>query len=329
MRAIVLYPIICMFLVGTASAKPGFNEAKSAKVPLAVQNAEASILKIVFPYYLTLSQKDAASFLTATHLKEDGRKDIEECLASSAKFCSFRIVQVEGTAFVDRRSVDSLWTNCHLIDGWIRYQKYKALQTGTDFSARLRSEKLWVTLVDSDGQLVAENVPYDLEVVHAINGEGPELSGCTMTDDAIRIKGADLGRPGLKWGRLAEGQATYAGGFPHQTTDRVTIEVGDSDGQQFYWTQGYHLSAQQFNAKLESRGLEANHYNLIVHDIYGVILSNDGAEGMSGGPILNDAGEVIGIFKGLLPDPAKYPVPLATLGISTMGMIYLEARSGY
>lgn len=320
----------------TVSAKPGFTSITDShfdpQIPTAVQNARHSIFKIVFPLYMTLKTPEAEGFLTATHLKDEGRRTIQECVSRKTALCVFPIVTIEGSAFRDR-SHDSIWTNCHLIDGWIRFQKQAARWSGSDLPSRLQSQALSAKVFDSTGTLLENNLALYVEAVHADSGMEPESGGCNMFDDAVRLRGFQTDRPVLPWAPYRpagsfEPESTYVGGFPRSTSSRQPLGASDSDGSQFYWTQGGLLSVQDIEQILASEKKDPQSYAMIVRGAYTVILSNDGAEGMSGGPILNKDGEILGIFKGLLPGPAGRAWPLATVGISTGGLRYLEIRSG-
>ncbi len=110
--------LIVMGLSGHAES--GFQPAGEISLPPAVRAAESSILKIYFPYYMILKRTEAHGLLTATNLTDAGRREIADCVASNLELCAIPIIQVEGTAFRDRRNENALWTNCHLVDPWLR-----------------------------------------------------------------------------------------------------------------------------------------------------------------------------------------------------------------
>lgn len=323
---------ILILVVGAcvARAEPGFLPAGDAGVPAPVRAAEASILKVDFPYYLTVKRAEAPALLGAVHLTDAGRREIADCVASTLEDCSIPLLYMEGTAFRDRRHENALWTNCHLVDAWVRHQKYRALLEGASFRERVRAAKLRARVYDSRGTLLLDEAEFAVEVGHFTEGQGPRSAGCVLADDAVRIRGPVIDRPALAWatGKAASGDATYIGGYPRRTDARAALGVRDADGASFAWTRGRLLGAADFDRVIADAGLSPGSYGLARAGAYTLMMSNDGAEGMSGGPILNAAGEVLGIFRGLLPGPQGRAWPLATVGIESGGLRYLEIRSG-
>ena len=58
---------------------------------------------------------------------------------------------------------------------------------------------------------------------------------------------------------------------------------------------------------------------------YGEALLSDSIEGMSGGPVLNREGELVGIYKGLLPFSKEVrDMPLASIFLSVIELSFVE-----
>ncbi|MBX3018094.1 MAG: trypsin-like peptidase domain-containing protein [Bdellovibrionaceae bacterium] len=325
-----MWGFLVLFLTVPAFALPGFQPAGGEAVPEPVRRAEASILKIYFPYYLTVKRAEAPALLTATLLTAAGRQEIADCVNSKLEDCSIPLSFVEGTAFRDRRKEDALWTNCHLVDAWVRHQKYRAQIEGVNFRERLKTSTIRARVYDHRGTLLVDEADFRMEVAHVTEGDGPRSAGCVLADDAVRLLGPRVDRPALPWAKTPAqpGEATYIAGYPRQTDSRASMGAADSDGASFRWTLGALMGNAEFNQVLKAENLPPEKYSFARAGIYSLFMSNDGAEGMSGGPVLNAQGEVLGIFRGILPGPITRAWPLATVGIQTDGLRYLEIRSG-
>lgn len=317
-------------ITSRAFAVPGFQADGDPVIPPAVAAANVSILKITTPYYIPLKRTDVPAFRSAKNLTADGHRELDECETSGLDECMIPILSMEGTAFVDRKHPDAVWTNCHLVDAWVRYQKYRSLRDHDGFRERIRDLRIPVRVQDHAGTLLEERAEFHIEISHLHDGTGLRDSGCNLSDDAVRLRGPRIDRPALRWApsEAAPGEATFIGGYPRATTERAAIRARDSDGQHFAWTAGRVFGPTDFEQELIAAGLSPEAYALARAGIYSLLLSNDGAEGMSGGPILNARGEVLGIFRGILPGPDARGWPIATVGISTGGLRFLEIYNG-
>ena len=82
----------------------------------------SSVFRLEMPAYLTLEISQAQEFLKAENIKANGIHAIHNCMKAGLKSCTFPMMTLQATGFLDVTGT-GLWTNCHVIDSWIRYQK--------------------------------------------------------------------------------------------------------------------------------------------------------------------------------------------------------------
>jgi hypothetical protein len=123
---ISIYLMLMTFFCSSLMAESGFYPKASSAVPQAVQGRRQSIFRLDIPAFLTMPTKEAKSFLTAKLIKEEGIKVIHKCLKRNEVNCTFPITHLQGTSFLNPEGT-GIWTNCHLIDGWVQFKKQEAL----------------------------------------------------------------------------------------------------------------------------------------------------------------------------------------------------------
>ncbi len=113
-------------------------------------------------------------------------------------------------------------------------------------------------------------------------------------------------------------------GYPWQTNDRKRLDpnISDSNGKSLYFSEG-QVRGNELEFIMESCPKELG-------DSYqGIIVTHaDGKQGMSGGPVLNELGEVIGIFNYSFPPSASAVNFLRTLSTS-FSVILNQTRPKY
>jgi hypothetical protein len=112
------------------------------------------------------------------------------------------------------------------------------------------------------------------------------------------------------------GDRVYAVGYPAATNDRQkNFAAPDSLGNSLYVTKG-----RTFNVKEYSRrtGIEFTPDGAVYFDRYFVFADCDGQHGMSGGPILNEKGQVVAIIATIDPDITITPSPIVCAGLKLL-----------
>lgn len=307
----------------------GFYEKNSSEIPTAVHAAKTKIFKITMPYYIHVNAERYDAVIAHLGNSEDIRREVQICKDANEESCIVRYSEINGTAFLDK-TPDAIWTNCHIVTQWMQYAARKRNFTKTkevfDYFSGL---EMPLTLTDSENKNIYSATEKSILKVFVPLVSFPHvLSACDTIDDLVKIK---LARPladdGLRWNKTSSALRMYLGGFPRATTSRAAMGKMDSDGSQFYWTLGDFLD---FKSEVGSSYMQQKeHSSLVTSGTYMQGLLSDGVEGMSGSPVLNEMGEVMGIYKGFVPlDEDHKDIPFISLFITTEGMRYAEIFSG-
>jgi hypothetical protein len=154
-----------------------------------------------------------------------------------------------------------------------------------------------------------------------------------MMNDIVLIKIPRAMGPGIPWQYIenqTSGFRTYMGGYPMPVQRELPRgRAGRSAvNNEFVWTLGNEISNESFLAGLARQGKDPGNYSFAASGAYRVLLSNDGAAGMSGSPIFNSQGSVVGIFGAILPKDDKPEsqngIPLVAIGTNTDGLLFLK-----
>ena len=331
--------ISCIF-INEAIAKEGFNHKNSATIPQIVQSRIPSIFRLEMPAYLTLETVQAEEFLKAENMNDEGIQAIQQCLKTNLKSCTFPITNMQATGFLNSEGT-GLWTNCHLIDGWIRYLKQQMIW-GRDSQKLINSIKKKPVPIkvfsESGVQLNNQKDSFLVSLVNVIDGVDAEASGCNFRDDAVLFNVSRKLGPGIPWQKTDMNQVmpnevrrSFIGGYPLPAGRLKNIIKNLSQKQPvqtYFWTTGKIETQPQFLDRLLSLNKNPDNYLFASSGAYTLLMTNDSSEGMSGSPILNSSGEVMGIFKGVLPrnseKNSENDFPLVSIGISIDGLSYLK-----
>jgi hypothetical protein len=321
-----LYFFLVSFVHGQMNL--GFYAQDAKEIPVAVQVSKEKIFKITMPYYLQVTPKDYEKILLAPKFPAESKAAIQSCVDNKSEVCIMPFAQIEGTAFLGK-SPDVLWTNCHIVAAWMNSMSHGLTFTKSeDVRIFFKTQNLPMKLMNNYGESVwAENdkayvksfaVPYSLEGIEPV---------CNARDDMIKIQlDRNLSDSGLSWSKDSA-TTVYMGGYPRATTSREPLGKTDSDGKQFYWTFGDHIDkdSPEGLAYLEQKP----NLDLVLSGTYTKSTLFDSIEGMSGSPVLNSKGEVLGIYNSFIPiSKEQKDIPFLSLYIDTGGMRFLEILSG-
>lgn len=310
----------------------GFLPLLSTEVPEAVRNQSKYIYKLTMPYYAEVESGHYQELL-ASKISDAAKNAVSRCSEKGSKSCWIPFSHIRGTAFLEGEG-KSLWTNCHIVHSWIRYQVQELSFAGVQDQALLQKlfasnvpaviEDLQGNQIDASGDLR----PLLLAAAVMKGRSEPKGLECSLMDDAVKLR---LQRPLAANGLIrrsglpspSEGQALFIGGFPRPTESRAARGGIDSDGNSFYFAKGPFLSKggeayQELFRTRDSLGLALN-------GPYSQVLLSDSAEGMSGGPVLDEHGNLLGIYKGFLPlDSKARDLPLVSLYLELGALRYVE-----
>lgn len=237
---------------------------------------------------------------------------IEKCRTSDAQDQCVLRRSLKGTAFLAGGDGSTLWTNAHVVD---RFLEFRASYEEVPVREILPTRPLLpVFLFNRDGKLVFN--PYDDEANLAYF---PRLSPMAVSRSQWYAEDTDfvgiqlsrsVGRPlVISESDRSEG-LLYRPGFPACTgcpdepnfTDPILNNDRsphqNSNGDSMYWSSGRQLGSEQMYAVV-------NPFFHSMLEIYWldqmVFFSADAQVGFSGGPIVNDQGQVLAIYAGSLP----------------------------
>lgn len=243
-------------------------------------------------------------------------KQIEYCRRqNNSHACDIMLHIEKGTSFLAGGDGSYLLTNAHVVD---RYLTSMAKAEGKSVPEYLeRPQWVPIFIFDSSGNLVLD--PY-LNYPALVKFGTPSLMTLLLgsfgrwysedSDYVVLKLPKVLGKP-LKIAKSFEpGDNLYHLGFPACTgcdanpnkTDpeenRDRKHFGNSNGKDLYWNPpGKSYSVEQASQILKTPPDFFERSNLKSW----IFFSSDGQVGMSGGPIINEKGEVVGVYAGSKP----------------------------
>lgn len=117
------------------------------------------------------------------------------------------------------------------------------------------------------------------------------------------------------------GEPSFTVGFPSVTTDRVKkASAPDSDG-------GLRVAIGKTLSLNETYSRQGQDFSLLSSKLRNffeaahVVTDADGICGLSGGPMLNSMGEVVGIYTSGWPDIAEYDPKRTSIGVSILRLL--------
>lgn len=323
---------LTLFLVSFVQAQMnlGFYAPDAAEVPAAVKANHSKIFKITVPYYISLKGSEYQALLDGPNIPQNTKQEIKNCIAEKAPTCIVPFTHTEGTAFLGK-TPDTLWTNCHIVREWMTYASRK---TSFTKSSQVReffaNEALPMELKDTQGNSVWTST--DTAVIKAVSVALSLLepsATCNMQDDMVKIQlSRPLAETGLVWAKEKDPVTqVFMGGFPRKTTSRGPLGKTDSDGKQFYWTFGNKI--EKTSPEGEAYFAQKPNLDLSLTGPFSQTSLADGVEGMSGSPVMNAKGEVLGIYNGFVPvSQDQKEIPFVSLFIGIGGMRFVEILSG-
>lgn len=310
----------------------GFQEAYSPKVPSLVKAQFSYIYRLKMPLFVSATEDEYDFFLANSATPANTRQDIQRCIDANLSVCVVHLGEMHGTAFLDEDGY-SIWTNCHLIKDWIDYQKQE-LQLNhvvpSQWLGEILNSSIPVELTqEASNQIFSgsrETAFLDAAVI--VDKSTPTQMTCSPQDDVVKIKlSRKLAEHGIKRSSrpLQTNEIYYIAGFPRPTDSRIKFKKNDSQGDRLYWTSGLNINKEK---SLNNNLGKENLLGFALAGPYTQILLADSAEGMSGSPVLNKQGEMVGVFANFLPvDSQKPDIPLVSIFISNEGLKYVEIFS--
>lgn len=310
----------------------GFYEVHQASGAWAevLQAKQSSVLKIKGKAYFALDMQDQASReLLETRIPEN-RTRIQECEAQSKSKCLTIIGDLQATGFLieDGRC---LWTAAHIVDPFlfalneVEFSELSRQQRQTT----LLNYPLPYDLYNSQGEKIFDSSadPSGLKVYASYS---PLISGSStfggFTSDGVKLCADRILGPALEPSReYSHGEELRIVGYPAPSSSRgPRFQRPDSDGSSLYWTEAQVITAAEGQARVGEDN-PISFFRTEIDDL--IVLSGDGREGMSGAPILNQNGQVVGLFNKVVKARAEDDWPSAMAGIGYGALRFIEIYS--
>lgn len=299
-----------LFVVGAnlAHADRGYWPLDSDKVPAAVREAAKSVYRISVPagssqdftkefirkkHVEVLKNMEADKAITPTQkmLAEFG---IQNCLEDDTiPSCTLFRKVASGSVF--GIGPNSIGTAFHNIESYI-FQFLNQVGPGLERIDLLFSLKIPGVLTATDGSLhkVLMKIDETKLSTKAMDRiiEGKSLGFTPFDAVVLKVEGIQIPfSVKLADKRPAVGEPLFAIGFPIQTTGNQMYDKPDSDGNSFRVVTGPYLN-------LDMRPyLKVENEDILETIMLGtVIFGTNCTSGMSGGPIVNDRGEIVGVL---------------------------------
>ena len=299
---------LCLILGHSVSAQAelGFMSPNDPRVPLNVRESAKSVLKFITTSgsKTTVATNDPRFLATLQNpAKSWDRSQWATCVQNKESLCHVFDQQGNGTGFVFRDS-STVATNLHNV---IERVTLKYSEGGPEQSHEARVKKL-----NNMGLFAALETPEQKTVVNPTEAP-PRLSffpnvfkelalgfsqantSAFRLSDYVEITTSKLGAVPLKPAARAPqpGEKIFLVGYPLATKDRAPFGKLDADGVHQVVSSGRVVTFAEFQAasggQVEPEFREKFESNLIFTDL-------DCDHGNSGGPMLNEKGEVVAIF---------------------------------
>ena len=332
-----LYLLVGAWAQAEIRVNYGFYPSNSPEISSTVRAVQDKIFKVIAPRYISVKTETVRRLLNQEGAITDPavRKMFEKCdLSGESDLCWLLSGEENGTAFLDE-DPRFIWTNCHIVRPWMNYaSRNENITSKAELRSFFTDKEVPLQLFDANQRRIYDGSeqPAYLRVYAVAMNWNQTARSCDSKNDLVKIElGAALASNGLKWRHRKNPPKSsdnlYLGGFPRETSNRERLGRRDSDGKSFFWTKGPYLEkkSSQYYEFLESHP----DHDLLLSVSYAESLFADSVEGLSGSPVLNEAGEVVGIFRGFLPvSDEEKDRPYISLFISTGGMRFVEILSG-
>ncbi len=322
-----------------ASAVPGFLKIGDNSIPQAVKEASKAVFRIYSQggkFDQSLNMADATTVQAARELLKDDRWElmqIEYCEKHKIQICHLFVETGQGTLFLAKNQ-NTGFTNLHNFFQILSKQvQERNSVTRTEINDTLNLTPLFFGTTDTENQFNMFNPKTDFAQLIFFNPDVTLFDGTKEAmlkplgrlSDVLQI---NFSKPHQgSFLKIADkkpkvGDKLYLIGFPIATGDRKLLGVEDSDGTSISFSAGKMIDVSTWS-KLTGNSL--NSITLDLFDRHMILADFDCEHGNSGGPILNEQGEVVGIMMALWKDITKTPSPRICGGLNSIDRLELDS----
>lgn len=294
-------------------AEPGFWPLKSEKVPEKVKLAAKSVYEVYLPGRVTQWNHLHELPLVRREIRQEFgalyqaliNQEMNLCEQQRIARCRYSVAQIVG-ATVFAIENNQFVSVTHSIEPYVDrlilfYGMKKPEIMNLKIPAVLRNGNQYVPVYLKVSKVKTETV----EVLQQQLSRHPtakfeeEFDGIVFTIEGFKAK--DF----LKIAKEAPtaGEKLYALGYPEATNNRKSLfNVPDADGKNMIATMGESIDSKDM-VKIRYSGYEVEVPEQVLSRF--ITFQGDGNVGMSGGPIVNENGEVVGHTHSIYPHHVK------------------------
>lgn len=340
--------------ISVAFAKLGFYNIDDIQASNSLKKVTNSVFKISIPDGNLVSPIDLVGASSKQEFLETMKsygiseadsiiynKQISDCeqqKVTNFVDCKFFEGVGAGTIFTVGKDGDKLWTSLHTFRGFLiakLKESFPVINKGNldQVNKKVKEISLPIVLENKDYEIVFGESKKDVVRIKSIHPKAL-LSIYASEDDLelymdyVEVTISKKLGSGLIIGSSTS-KETFTVGFPYETEDRANFNAPDSNGYDQYVTVGKTLTAANFeNFLIEALGntvaqneLEAT---LLQYKSSVIATDNDGVHGLSGAPLVNSKGEVLGVFGASIPYDGLASAEKKTFSVSFQ---YINSQS--
>lgn len=312
-----------------AAAEPGFWPVQSEKVPEKVRVAAKSVYEVYLPSSVVqwnhLYEIPAVRQVTRERFHDDFKvllinqelnlceqQRIQKCYYSTGPVVAATVFAVENNQYISvTHSIEPFVDRLIL-----RYGMHAPEILNLKIPAVIRSGHQYVGVYLKVSRIKKETV----ELLQKQLSRHPEAGFAEDFDGVVFTMEGFQSKEFLKIAKTVPtpGEKLYALGYPEATSSRKKFfNVPDATGKNLSVTMGQAIDNKEM-VKRRFGGVEIEVADEVLRRY--ITFSGDGAMGMSGGPIVNQEGEVVGHTHSLFSLEKKLKTKESILDILIMGM---------